>query len=217
MAVTPERIKGRLKIFTQANLSSKRIDAIADRLSKIPEDNAEDAKLDEVIKQFDTYNPLDEIAKEDDRVRLLESKANTPPKQDPPKPTDPPKVEVPKTEDVPAYVKELLDANKNLLEKVTAIESGKVLEGKVNSAKSEFLKSETFKGLKPDLQDFYFKNIDVNSETPIEDQVKTVEGIYKDVIQSHADSNGYSTIPQNGTANLKPNEDVVNSIVDGMK
>ena len=107
MAVEKSKVIARLKaLFPKANLSQKRLDALADKLASKPADDADDAAIDLVINDFNSVLSIEEIAREDDRVRTLEQKANP----NPPTPPAPPAPPTPPTgDDVPAYVKALLD------------------------------------------------------------------------------------------------------------
>lgn len=76
-----DTFKARLKAKAKAlgvNLSTKRIDAIADRLHKRNPDLTDDAEHDTRIDELHELQPLDEIAKADDRIRDLEAKAKGP-------------------------------------------------------------------------------------------------------------------------------------------
>lgn len=216
MAVKPEIIKARLKVlFPKANLSTKRLDAIAAKLAPMPADDADDAAVDAVVNQANDFNSFEEIAREDDRIRTLEEKAgkSTPPT--PPKPTDPPTPPTPPV-DVPEWAKGLVEANKALLEKVTAIESGNVLQTKKQTASQLFEKSDVLKSLKEDLKPRWINRIDVNSETPIEDQIKELESEYSELVQVSADNNMYGGPAGGGFKNDKPDDLVVNEIVDNL-
>lgn len=219
MPVEVSRIKGRLKeLFPKANLSTKRLDELSARLAKKPADDADDAAIDQVINDANDYMPFADIAKEDDRIRNLEAnqkKADPQPanggKQDPePNPT-------PAPEDVPAWAKGMLDTNKKLLEKVENLEKGKITENKLAAARDLFNKNETFKGLDEDDQDYYFGQIDPDSETPVEDQISNLATRHNKLVQVNADSGDYSGKPPAGGKDLgKPSEEEVGEVVDGM-
>lgn len=215
MAVEKSRVIARIKtLFSKANLSQKRLDALADKLATKPADDADDAAIDAVINDFNSILSIDEIAREDDRVRTLETKANPPaPAPAPaPKPTDPPTPPA----DVPEWAKGLVEANKALLEKVTAIESGNVLQTKKQTALQSFEKSDILKGLKPELKDRWVSRVDVNSETPIEDQIKELESEYSELVQVNADNNQYGGPAGGGSNATKPDDAIVSSIVDNL-
>lgn len=200
MPVEVNRIKGRLKaLFPKANLSSKRIDEISARLAKKPADDADDAAVDQVINDANDFMPFSDIAKEDDRIRTLEANQKKPD----PKPADDGKPDpkpdpTPDPDDVPAWAKGMLDTNKKLLEKVENLEKGKITENKLAAARKTFNDNETFKGAKESTQEFFFKQLDPNSETSIEDQISDLETQYKDMVQVNADSGDYSGKPPAG-------------------
>jgi hypothetical protein len=213
MAVKPEIIKARLRtLFPKANLSQKRLDAIAAKLAPMPADDADDAAVDVILNQANDFNAFEEIAREDDRIRTLEEKAGKviipPAPEDPKLPTPP--------ADVPEWAKGLVEANKALLEKVTAIESGNVLQTKKQTALQSFEKSEVLKGLKPELKDRWVSRVDVNSETPIEDQIKELESEYSELVQVNADNNQYGGPAGGGSNSSKPDTAIVDEIVDNL-
>lgn len=111
------RLKNKAKSLG-VNLSQKRIDAIADRLHKKFPDITEEKDHDEKIEDFHEYQPLDELAREDDKLRNLEKKSKeTPAHSDPPESGTPtPSKEQPtkKDEDTPAWAKTLIDEVKTL-------------------------------------------------------------------------------------------------------
>jgi len=72
------------------------------------------------------------------------------------------------------------------------------------------------KGLTPELKDRWVSRIDVNSETSIEDQIKELESEYSELVQVNADSNVYGGPAGGGQNNQKPEEAVVNEIVDNL-
>lgn len=213
MAVKPEIIKARLKaLFPKANLSQKRLDAIAAKLAPMPADDADDAAVDAVVNQADNFNSFEEIAREDDRIRTLEEKANKPTPPTPPTPPEPPTPPA----DVPEWAKGLVEANKALLEKVSAIESGNLTQTKKQTATQLFEKSDVLKSLKPELKDRWVGRIDVNSETPLEDQIKELESEYSELVQVNADSNQYGGPAGGGSTVSKPDEKIVEEIVSNL-
>lgn len=213
MAVKPEIIKARLKaLFPKANLSQKRLDAIAAKLAPMPADDADDAAVDVILNQANDFNAFEEIAREDDRIRTLEEKAGKviiPPAPEAPKPETPPA-------DVPEWAKGLVEANKALLEKVTAIESGNVLQTKKQTALQSFEKSDILKGLKPELKDRWVGRVDVNSETPIEDQIKELESEYSELVQVNADNNQYGGPAGGGNPGTTFDEKAMAEVVKSM-
>lgn len=220
MPVEKQKVIARLKaLFPKANLSQKRLDAIADKLAKKPADDADEAAIDAVINDFNEVLSFEEIAKEDDRIRTLETKSKEPnpnpapePKNDPPK-NDPPKA----PDDAPDWAKAMIEANGKLLEKVTALETGKLTETKLKSATDLFEKSEILKGLKPEIKQNWIRRINLDSETAFEDQIKVLETEYTDLTQSAANGTRHSGFPPSGTGSpTGPNDKDVDSVVDNI-
>lgn len=210
MAVKPEIIKARLKaLFPKANLSTKRIDALAAKLAQMPADDADDAAVDVILNQANDFNSFEDIAKEDDRVRTLEAKVkeNTPAPPSPPAPGDP-KPNDPPTEAPPAWAKDLL-------QKIEGLEKGKITETKIQTATKLFDGSEILKGLEPKLKQQWIKRVDPNSEETIEDQVKSLETEYSDIKQSFADSTQHSgPTPFRSGGKNEPSAEEIKEIMD---
>ena len=213
MAVDKLKVIARLKaLFPKANLSQKRLDALADKLAIKPADDADDAAIDAVINDFNSVLSIEDIAREDDRVRTLESKANPNPPAPAPKPTDPPTPPTPPT-DVPAWAQALLDSNKKLEGELEAIKTGKVIETKKQTASELFGKSEILKGIPETIRKNWENRIDVNSETPFEEQIQALETEYSELVQVNANSNKYAPPAGGGYTDLKVDEAVVNAVV----
>ena len=213
MAVKPEIIKARLRtLFPKANLSQKRLDAIAAKLAPMPADDADDAAVDVILNQANDFNAFEEIAREDDRIRTLEEKAAkvtvpTPPSNEP----------TPPAADVPEWAKAMVDANKILLDKVTSLETGKITETKKQTAQTVFEASEVLKAMKPDIKNSWLGRINVDSEITIEDQVKSLETEYAEIRQSVADTTRYSgSVPAGTGGKNTPSAEEVKAIVDNM-
>lgn len=84
MAVKSEVIKARIKaLFPKTNLTTSRLNAIADKLKEKPADDADDDTIDEVINDFNENSimSIEDIAKNDDRLRSLTKKAVEPEKK----------------------------------------------------------------------------------------------------------------------------------------
>ena len=191
MAVKPEIIKARLKVlFPKANLSTKRLDALAAKLAPMPADDADDAAVDVVLNLANDFNSFEEIAREDDRVRTLEAKVTPAPTPNPaPNPAPTPVA----LDDTPAWAKTLIETNQKLTADIEAIKTGKITETKKQTAQSFFEASEVLKALKPEIKANWINRIDVNSETPIEDQIKSLETEYTDLRQDVANTTQYSS------------------------
>lgn len=218
MAVKPEIIKARLKVlFPKANLSTKRLDALAAKLAPMPADDADDAAVDVVLNLANDFNSFEEIAREDDRVRTLEAKSNTSLAPTPTPEPSPAPVVIPTPDDTPSWAKALIESNKKLNEDLEAIKTGKITETKKQTAQSVFESSEVLKALKPEIKSNWLNRIDVNSETSIEDQIKSLETEYSEIRQSVAENTRYvGPTPSFTSGKEEPSADDVKSIVDNL-
>jgi hypothetical protein len=76
------RLRAKAKTWG-VNLSTKRIDALADRLHKKNPDLTDEADHDSRIDDLNEITPLEDMAKQDDRIRSLETKSKAqPPKKE---------------------------------------------------------------------------------------------------------------------------------------
>ncbi|EJL66304.1 hypothetical protein [Flavobacterium sp. CF136] len=220
MAVEKQKVIARLKVlFPKANLSQQRLDAIADKLAKKPADDADDTAIDAVINDFNDVLSIEEIAKGDDRTRTLEAEKKKSEelaaKKKPSKEEEEEEViEIDK--DIPAWAKAILESNKKLTADLESIKSGNITQSKKEIAQKTFESSEILKGLKPELKDRWVNRIDINSETPIEDQIKELESEYSDLVQVTADSNVYGGPAGGGRGVEKMSADSAKSIVEGI-
>ena len=215
MAVEKSKVIARLKaLFPKANLSQKRLDALADKLASKPADDADDAAIDLVVNDFNSVLSIEEIAREDDRVRTLEQKANPNPPTPPVPPTPPAPPTPPTGDDVPAYVKALLDKLDGVTSDLEALKTGKVIETKKQTASELFAKSEVLKRIPEGIRQNWVNRIDVNSETPFEDQIQALETEYSTLVQVNADNNQYSGPAGNGSADIKADDAVVDAVVN---
>lgn len=220
MAVDKAKVVTRLKaLFPKANLSQKRMDAIADKLAKKPADDADDAAIDAVINDFNDIMSIEDIAKEDDRLRSLEEskkkaekdaeeakrKAEGKTGDDPEKKDD--DIEVDK--DTPEWAKALIKQNRTLAAEIETIKTGTTTATKTEQAKAALEKSEVLKAMKPEIKERWLKRVDINSETPFEDQVKDLESEFTELYQVSADQNQYSgAAGSGGTASTADQKDV---------
>lgn len=208
MAVEKSKVIARLKaLFPKANLSQKRLDALADKLASKPADDADDAAIDLVINDFNSVLSIEEIAREDDRVRTLEQKANPNPPTPPAPPTG---------DDVPAYVKALLDKLDGVTSDLEALKTGKIIETKKQTASELFAKSEVLKRIPEGIRQNWVNRLPVSPETSQEEMdlaVKALEEEYSTLVQVNADNNQYSGPAGNGSAEIKADDAVVESIV----
>lgn len=230
MAVPKERLLGRLKAYLTSkaiNLSNARIDESSLRLCSLPADDADDAAIDLVIANADVIFPFKEIATSDDRLRTLEAQTKKPETKTPEQlaaeekeKADAEALAAAQKADTPAWALALIEANKKLEDKLTVIETGKLTDVKKSAAQQVFEKSEVFKALKtPEDKEFWLNQINVDSETPTEDQLKGLETRYTGMQQSIAESLGYSgSIPANGSNQTqKANPEMIKGIVDNMR
>lgn len=220
MAVEASRIKGRLKeLFPKANLSNKRLDEISARLAKKPADNAEDSEIDTVLNDMNELYPFEELAKDEHRLVTAENKAkNMKPDNggEPTPPQDPP-ADPPKTEDMPAWAKAVLESNASLKKDLEEIKTGKIIESKKQTARQLFDQNETLKSLKETVKDKWFNRIDVNSETPVEDQIADLETEYTELVQVSADQRrSAGAPPTGGNGNGKPTDAELDAVVSGL-
>lgn len=208
MAVTKQKIEDRFKIlFPGLNLSKARMDAIADILAPKPADDADDATVDAVLNEANGYFPFSEVAKSDDRVRNAEAlleKAKTPEQvaaeleakrlADEKKARD-----LEALNEAPSWAKTFMEGVESKFaeigSKVAQIESGTVKTSKQATAAEAFAKSETLKALAGPTKDRWLGRINVDSETPIEDQIKELEAEYTELVQISADGRPLAGVP----------------------
>jgi hypothetical protein len=113
--------------YPAINLSKKRLDAIAAKIeTKVIDD---ETKIDAALETYNDFNPLADIAKQDDAIRNYEAKLKN---QQPPKKEEEKKEDSELPDDTPSWAKSLIESNKTLSEKLAAIEG----EKKVSTIKS---------------------------------------------------------------------------------
>lgn len=219
MAVEKSKVIARLKaLFPKANLSQKRLDAIADKLAKKPADDADETAIDAVINDFNDVMSIEEIAKEDDKVRTLEAskkKAEDEARKKAGKSGDDdvPEEEVEVDNDAPKWAKQIISQNKKLSDELEAIKSGKTLETKQQTASQLFEKSEVLKAMKPEHKAKWLKRIDLSSEIPFEEQISALETEYTDLVQVTADSSLYPGPAGGGNPSKETDESLVDDIL----
>lgn len=218
MAVAPEKIKARLKaLYPKANLSTKRLDAYAAKLAPKPADDADDEAIDAIITDYNEVIDFEAVAKEDDKTRTLEA-AKAKADADAAKGKGGDEKEVIEVDpDAPAWAKALLKQNEKLTSDLEAIKSGNVKQSKLDQAKSLLEKSEVFKKLDEDTKGFMLKNVDLESETPFDEQITGLEGVFGKLVQSSADGGDYAgPPPANVGKTEKFSEAEADAIVEGM-
>lgn len=171
MAIPAEKLKGRVKaLYPNANLSTVRMSAIADRLCKKPKDDATDDEIDEVVKDFNDYGPMtfEEIAKADDTVRSLQTKTKTEVKE------EVKKEEIKTDPDEPAWFKSYREANDAKLAKIET-------ERTKETVSSKFANDKRVKGI----PDFIKAGYIPSSDDEYEDKVTTLVEAYKPFAEKH--------------------------------
>ena len=219
MAVKPEIIKARLKAkYPKANLSQKRLDVYAAKLAPKPADDADEASIDSIIDDYNEVIDFEAVAREDDRIRTLE--ADKKKAEEAAKAKGDKKEEGNEEEEEPEgmtpFEKAMLKKFGDLKTDIDSIKSGNVTQTKKQTASQLFEKSEILKGLKDTLKPKWIERINVDSETPIEDQIKELETEYSELVQVNADSTVYGGPAGGGSSNQKPDDSIVNEIVDNL-
>lgn len=221
MAVTPEKIKARLKaLFPKANLSTKRLDVYAAKLAPKPTDDADDEAIDAIINDYNEVIDFEAVAKEDDKTRTLEAKAKADAEKAKGKGgnedgNDDEVIEV--GDDAPAWAKALLKQNEKLTSDLESIKTGKVVETKRATASELFGKSEILKNIPENIKKNWENRIDVNLETSFEDQIASLESEYSELTQTNANNNQYAPAAGGGNpADLKADPNVVAKMVSDL-
>ncbi len=109
------------------------------------------------------------------------------------------KIEIPtppqkKEEDTPEWAKTLIQSNKAMSEKITALEQEKTLESKQSQAQTALNSSK----LPDNLKQKWASRVDVDSETSIEDQVIELEAEYNELHTSIVGDNSGKGLPTGG-------------------
>lgn len=220
MAVKPEIIKARLKVlYPKANLSQKRLDAYAAKLAPKPADDADETAIDAIITDYNDVIDFEAVAREDDSNRTLLAKAKADADKAKGKGGKEDEEEVETAEldaDTPSWAKALIKQNEKLTSEIESIKSGTVKQSKLEQAKSLLEKSEVFKKLDDETKGFMLKNVDLDSETPFEEQINSLEGVLGKLVQTNADSNQYAGPAGGGAADVKADDLVVEKLVSGI-
>jgi len=224
MAVAPEKIKARLKaLFPKANLSTKRLDVYAAKLAPKPADDADDAAIDVIINEYNEVIDFEAVAKEDDKTRTLEAakakadaEAAAKAKGGKGNPTDEDD-EDDEPEGLTPFEKTMLKRFGELKSDIDSIKTGSVKQSKLEQVKSLLEKSEVFKKLDDETKGFMLKNVDLESETPFEEQITSLEGVLGKLVQTNADSNQYAGPAGGGSpADVKADQAVVDKMLEGI-
>lgn len=227
----PERIKGRLKVlYPKANLSKKRLGEISARLATRLKDESTDEEVDTVIEDANAIYPFEEIAKDDDRRATFEHKVNELEKKvnqtEDPKPdygkdkadeADKSNPEDKGGNETNSLLKNLLKTQGDLMKEIAELKSSKVKENKTQLARKAFDEVESFKALDQDIKDHYFSQIDVDSETPLDEQIASIETMHNRIVQKTSDSQSYAGAPPIGSdGKQKPSDEEVEELVDNL-
>jgi hypothetical protein len=200
-----DTFKARLKAKAKTlgvNLSQKRIDAIADRLHKKFPDVSDDAEHDSLIEEFHEMQPLDELAKQDDRLRTLENKQTNPKPSDQTPPQDITKktgTETATGDDVPAWAKSLMQTVQTL-----------ATEKSQSSIKSKI--AEKLKDKVP--EKFYSKRALPEKEEDIDTFIQEVETDWTDLKQENNNLGFASNTPPGSSSSTNPTRDSVMKDID---
>lgn len=219
MAVAPEKIKARLKaLYPKANLSTKRLDVYAAKLAPKPADDADDEAIDAIINDYNEVIDFEAVAKEDDSNRTLLAKAKADAEAAKAKGGDGNKGDDEDddidTDGMTAFEKTMLKKFGEIKSELDTIKSGNAKQSKLEQAKSLLEKSEVFKKLDEDAKSFMLKNVDLESETPFEEQITGLEGVFGKLVQSSADGGDYpGPPPANGGKTEKFSEADADAIV----
>lgn len=191
-----ETIIGRLRVlFPKANLTKQRLDEIvSDKLIGRFSDESTNEEIDAILELL----PINEIAKQDDKVRTLEARKQDSPKEDP-------KNEGGETDN------EILKALKGLAERLDGIEN----EKKRNSLAERFNSDERIK----DVPDFIKKGYIPNSEEDLEANIEALASEFKSFSEKNKLQNFGNDIPKDSFASLSKKEissEDAKAIVSGM-
>lgn len=218
MAVKPEVIKARLKVLLpKANLSQKRLDAYAAKLAPKLADDADETAIDAIITDYNDVIDFEAVAKEDDSNRTLLAKAkadaekaknNGGKKDDDDNQDD----DDDDTEGMTPFEKKMLKEFGSLKSELNEIKSGNVKQSKLEQVKSLLEKSEVFKKLDETAKGFMLKNVDLESETPFEEQITSLEGVFGNIVQTTADTGQYGGAAGGGSADAKVDQAVLDKM-----
>lgn len=232
MAVKREKMIERFKaLFPKVNLSKERLNMLMDKLKGKPADDAEDSVIDGIINDFDEIYPFSDIAKEDDKNRKLaadkakleEDAKKGGSKKDDEDEDDEDDEDDDLPEETPEWAKKMFKQNKKLAKtnetlksELEGIKSGKVTDTRSQQIKDLFGGSDVLKGLTPEIQNRLMKTVDFESDTPVEDQITSIESEYSELVQSQADKNDYAGGAGSGSSEIKVDAEKVDAVLDNM-
>lgn len=201
-----EKILAAIKAkFPKVNLSKARLNAIAAKIeTKVIDD---ETKIDAAIDEFNDFNPLAEIAKNDDKIRNLEAKNPPAPakKDDTPGKEEDQPGELPA--DMPEWAKALVKSNQSLQQTVATIakkDAQTSISAKVQAAVGK------------DVPASYYKNWPLpEKEEDIETFVESIKTDYT-AFQQEQNNAGLDGVPPPGGGNgaaTKPDDTKVPDVV----
>jgi len=135
--------------------------------------------VNEIVNQANDFMDFEAVAKEDDRIRTLEANQKKG-EEGKGEGTDPDKTPEPPKDDTPEWAKTLLN-------KVDALEKGKITDSKANTVADLFSKSEILKGLPENQKQSWLKRVNLESED-LAAEIAGLETEYTELKQSFADS-----------------------------
>ena len=224
MAVEKKTVVKRFRaLFPKVNLSQARIDTFVAKLIKKLDDDADEAAIDLAINDLNDNSVLsfEELAKEDDKTRKLEAdakkkadkKGKTETDDDD---TDDLEDEDPNDSPTDKLLKQMAKTLSTVKTDLDNLKSGKLNDEKKTTAAKAFEDSEVFKKAPQKVKDFMLKNIDVNSEVLIEDQVAELETTYTDLFQGKVDENEYPGAAGGGGKDVAVDAKKVDEVLDNM-
>ncbi|MEO6610739.1 MAG: hypothetical protein ABIT05_01360 [Chitinophagaceae bacterium] len=228
-----DTFKARLKAKTKAagvNLSTKRIDAYADRLHKKNPDTKEESEHDTLIDELDELVSFSEIAKQDDQVRTLEAKVKAQPAKPPVPDDDDEEEEDDDAADDKGEKKTKKPEGKetkpkdrtpkwalNLMAQVESLKAEKT-QANIKTKLAEKLKGED--GAQKVPEKFYSKWTLPEKEDDLDDFVAEIEASWADVTkdnpvtQPKAGAGGHQPKRSSGKTDAAPSKEEIDKILD---
>lgn len=223
MAVDKAKVIPRLKaLFPKANLSQKRIDEISDRLGKKLADDADETAIDAAINDFNDVLSIEDIAKGDDKVRTLEAdkkKAEEAAKnagKSGKKDDEEEEEDDDDTDGMTPFEKKMLKTIGGLKSDIDSIKSGNTKQTKLQEAQAMLEKSEVFKGLDDETKKFMLKNVELESDTPFDEQITGLETVFSKFVQGANDNGSFPGAAGGGKTEITVDQAKVDAAVDNM-
>jgi hypothetical protein len=211
-----EKILAAIKAkFPKVNLSKKRLDAIAAFIEKKVIDD--ETKIDAAIDEYNDFNPLVELAKQDDTIRDLQAKvknsapANKDNDDQKPKADDEP-VKTP--DDAPEWAKALLKQNEAFVSRLAKIETDKTLGSRKTQLEAKLDKvPEKLKGkILKDFEKMNFKD-DEEFLTYLTETETDVAEFQQDETNDKLSRTPKPTVPKNTNKKDEATKEEVDAVV----